>query len=318
MSEENKQKDLEQMLNNATNSDLNNMQMRPSAKERQKKLIIKSVSIATVVIASSVTGLYYVSKPKNNNTEQTQRYAKETEDIKSNSSDKIPGSVPDWVKKGPYDPEKTLQNKQEIIDDIHYTSFGNITGSIVGGSKFNTNKDEAWEKDSDELLVNKNYAAVTGEDYEYWTNVYINRLLNPQFGKWTVLQSPNTRFADYAKEIFKDMFDDAYFNSQNPDMKWLPIMADFNGDEYGGQNFAYSTKFVGEYTSISGERKTTEDGFRTITTVNLDVTWKAYLAGDKEIVKTGKISFDIEPRKEDSRLSQNKLVITRTSITVDK
>ena len=37
MSEENKQKDLEQMLNNATNSDLNNMQMRPSAKERQRK-----------------------------------------------------------------------------------------------------------------------------------------------------------------------------------------------------------------------------------------------------------------------------------------
>lgn len=204
-------------------------------------------------------------------------------DLLSEWQFEYPIDVPKWSKQ-PFDVENILGDEKiyeelikyaEEFQDIKASTAwmpSGIQGDWEGAPPVFTNK--VWEQTLEDGSNNPRYSYTLREDYLIAYTIYIQKLINPVFGEWVFYQRsiPSKPYKDNEKyEIFKKMFSEAWWNTYiktGEDYTSLPILADWDGDNFGGLEFAEPEP--GTYGTFYGVIHETEEDFVTAETIGPD------------------------------------------------
>lgn len=93
------------------------------------------------------------------------------------------------------------------------------------------------------------------EDYENAFVIYTERLLNPTFGDWVFFQRANKSLKSASElGVLKNMFTSTWWDEnikEGEDYSKLPILVDWNGDDWGGIQLA--ERETGRYGTFYGK-----------------------------------------------------------------
>lgn len=253
-----------------------------------------------------------------------------------------PVKVPDWSKQ-PYDEDKILNDEKvynELIefaeqfpDIIAHTAWmpSSVQGDWESAPPAYTNNNS--EKYLEDGTVNPYYSYVLKEDYLIAYSTYLQRLLNPTFGEWVFAQrfEPNKPLKDNDTfEILNDMFSTEWWDNNiktNSDYSSLPIMVDWDGDNFGGLKFA--ERIPGRYGTFFGvtdvnekenkivivENKGQDSRGADILKINTPVKYVAFGTNDELIEIHGNLIITLSSNENTS--SVNRIVITDAELTLE-
>ena len=163
-----------------------------------------------------------------------------------------PAEVPKWTKqpfnRGEFlDSEKNVEDMFEWVNEISSIRFA--TSWMPSGDNYGNEDALVYTNDlSLEYESNGDYnnyfSYVLKEDYLKAYALGAQRLINPVFGEWVfsqmhvdgIPQIDNNNF-----EVLEDMFSNDWWSTNiksGTDYSSLPILADWNGDRFSGQEFS--------------------------------------------------------------------------------
>jgi hypothetical protein len=254
-----------------------------------------------------------------------------------------PVKVPEWAIK-PYhysmfENDKVLneiyeyaQQGQEFDLSVSWMPSG-IKGDWEDAGEPFTNK--TWEAiiidENGNEMPNYQYKYALREDYYQAYAVYIQRLINPSFGNWVFAQTTGDKLYDNnTYEVLKDMFTEDWWNNnikENEDYSKLPILVDWDGDNFGGLELA--EYIPGRYGTFYGEINQTEDNLISAEFMGLDergmeiikvstpIKYAAFAKKDKVIEKRGTLELTLLSNEDISRLD-NRIVISQAVLIIEE
>lgn len=341
---------LDDLMKLATENSSEPEYMSPKKKANKFGFLIVG-SLTLLILTLVIWGI--VSKPPK------QEFVDKTEtpivniDNNSNNNDKVsdgispdevwsferPVETPKWTTK-PFNVE--LFKNEETMKEIYRYAYeiqgfdlsvnwmpSGVKGDWEGASEPFTNN--TWEQtvtnENGDEIPNSRYKYALKEDYYKAYSTYIQRLINPSFGNWVFVQNNNNPIANNAFNELKDMFSNDWWNSNikdNEDYSKLPVLADWNEDNFVGLEFAEYVS--GRYGTFYGEIYETEETrvkheFMGVDERNIDIikviTPIRYVAfGEKnEIEKFGTIELTLASNESISALN-NRIIITDVKLTL--
>ena len=251
-----------------------------------------------------------------------------------------PVEVPKWSKQpfadgASLNNEETLAEVNKFAEDIQ--SFqasvswmpSGVQGTWDGAGTAYTNKIE--DKFINDNVINPEYAYALKEDYVEAYSTYVQRLINPTFGEWIFAQkySPAESVKNKAEyQVLNDMFSDEWWAAnvkENEDYSAIPVLADWNGDNFGGLEFAEPVP--SRYGTFFGVVNETEENYVTVETLGKDerdseilkidtpVKYVAFGVDDELIEKFGTLSMTLASNSEP--ISPNRVVIVESKLTLN-
>lgn len=196
------------------------------------------------------------------------------------------------------------------------------TEDVGSASLFFPSRDAGYTNNPDNYELedgsfNPLYSYVLAEDVQYFYGHHLQRLLNPVYGNWWQAQlgsdSPN-RFAEGVYEL-EDMFSSEWWeeNVVNGNPSNLPIMADFNGDNFGGMDLAVGPRWFGE---ITGHEISVNSGDRITSVIEVKFTSFPEDPAQKPAVRSGVLTLTVEPNLN-SEAVNNRLVISEADLKLN-
>ena len=168
------------------------------------------------------------------------------------------------------------------------------------------------------------YAYWTKEVFESEVTTMTERLINPVFGRWTLMQEsdmkPNENF--YIS-LFEDLMTDDYYrdNFEKPYSEWVPVYADWNHNDYGMPDSLVwngMPKWFGKVTSsvteFSKDSKTGAQSAKYTAKVKF-TAWDVKTQG--KITKKGTLVLDLVPNDKELNSSNNRVLINGASLEVE-
>lgn len=167
--------------------------------------------------------------------------------------------------------------------------------------------------------------------YSYWTlegfnenvNFTLQRMINPIFGSWQVYQYSSSKEAINRPmqivSLFQLSYDPEYIKkmADQPASTWLPVYADWNGNDYGmGDQLLPEPgpRWLGSLENIETTFKFDETTQTYSAHVKAKVNYSAWSQSQQVLKKTGTITFDVNPGKDSNSirymLSNSKLEMT--------
>lgn len=243
-----------------------------------------------------------------------------------------PVDVPEWTKQ-PFslesivEDEKTLAKAHEFAESIQaiQSSLSWMpSGELLNDEEGYTN--DIAEEFIGDNIPNPDYSYTLREDYLTAYSTYIQRLINPTFGDWIFAQRyiPAQPMKDNnTYRVLSDMFSDEWWDNnieENYDYSALPLLADWEGDNFGGLEFAQENSRYGTFFGVVNE---TEDDYVTIESLGVDERESEILKIDTPvkfvafgtqgpIEKHGTVSITLASNNEP--ISQNRVVITHSEL----
>lgn len=170
-------------------------------------------------------------------------------------------------------------------------------------SKSSGYTDDISQATTEDGLPNLQYAYWTEETFNYFVGDYIERLINPIYGNWSMYQESGMRAflnePNYLKGEFKDVYQTEYYNSvvNKPAVEWLPVFADWNGDDYGLADQLLpeaNARWMGEANYVNVKFNYNEETSEyESANVTVDVTYSAWTQDQDVLEKNGVITFDV-------------------------
>lgn len=252
-----------------------------------------------------------------------------------------PVKLPDWSKQ-PYNVKKIIEDEKvydELIkfanqfpDIMAYTAWmpSSTQGDWEGAPPAFTNN--VYEQYLENGEVNPHYSYVLKEDYLIAYSTYVQRLLNPTFGDWIFAQryEPVKPLKDNSTfEVLKDMFSNEWWNANihtNQDYSALPIMVDWEGDNFGGLEFAervpsrYGTFFGVVDVDEESEKIVIVDSLgqddrgAEILKINTPVKYVAFGVNDNLIELQGNLVITLGSNPNSSSI--NRIIITNAELVL--
>lgn len=278
---------------------------------------------------------------KTNNIQQAKEIPKEQQ---VNVWDfKYPIDVEDWTKQQ-YDPHSLSDEKfrskllayskkyQQFYNSVSWMPSG-VKGNWKGAEEPYTN--ETWNKfivDKDGInKKNPKYKYVLKEDYEIAYIISIQRFINPVFGDWVFAQRvPGKKLhGDPTFNHLKNLFHEDWWTTnikENEDYSKLPILVDWNADNFGGLEFAEKTP--GEYGTFFGVIDETDDKQITSSIVGTDkngenilevttpIKYVAWGIDNSKITKYGSLKLTFVSNDDITRVN-NRVVISNVEFIVN-
>lgn len=184
---------------------------------------------------------------------------------------------------------------------------------------FTNNPDFVYLEDD---TFNPLYSFLLVEDIEYFFGNSVQRLLNPVFGEWAMYQFPEGPFesvvGDFPTNNFREMFTEEWWNEniENGDASNLPVLADWNEDNYGGMDLTDGgERWFGEITgheiSVEGSDEDTE----IMSSMNIEYT--SYDSSGGTVSRTGELEITIVPNTENIADPNMRLIISDVAFSVE-
>lgn len=345
--------DVEDLMRVASEKIDNNVEAPKESNANLNKVFKASGAVMGVFAILLVAGAVIVNKPQtfedktaiknSNNNVQEPSEPEFAEASNDEWSFQYPVEVQDWTKRK-YDQGYFLineDNEKVILKDAqNIPGFYNSVSWMPSGIKGNwEGADEPYTNNISEIYLkdkagrytkNKNpkYKYALKEDYEKAYLLSIQRLINPTFGEWVFAQRSDNKTLrnDTTFNVLKDMFHEDWWNEnvkEGEDYSKLPILVDWNQDDFGGLEFA--ERIPGRYGTFfgaideSGDKKVqssvlgTNDKGVNIIEVTTPVKYSAFGRDDKIINKYGTIKLTFGS----SDTSHNPIIITSVEFSID-
>lgn len=295
-------------------------------KSIRSKSTIKIILITLIVMVAFATILYFaaskINKPQEfeDTTEDPSWVSKREEQAQAEEETsqwdfEYPVDVPKWSKQ---EFSLTLIEDEEVYNEL--INYALSVPDMVSATAWMPSSEEGdWEgappvftsDPSEEYLEdgsqNPHYSYTLKEDYLLAYSVYVQRLINPTFGKWIFAQhyTPSRPLKDKEDfNVLSDMFSDDWWEtniSEGEDYSALPIVVDWEGDDFGGLELAepkpgrYGT-FFGQIDESEEENRFTQvnnigvdNNNSPILEVNTPIKYVAFGIDDKPIEKKGNL-----------------------------
>lgn len=226
---------------------------------------------------------------------------------------KTPIKVESWAD-APFDSnlvnkDKVMDGAEEYADNLGVNNAFGLLPSEELGYTSDVNKVENADG-----TLNPWYSYQTKENMEYVFSTYTQRLINPIYGNWYMLPigQPGQVEASFNEATFKDMFTEDWWN-KNIDAnnhKQIPIMADWNGDNFGGLDLKDTGKgvFFGEIKSTNVEMEDAQSGNGVNLLITSDVEYVAFDKKNKKIKKNGELFIKLVPNEESTDITHRALI----------
>lgn len=208
----------------------------------------------------------------------------------STSDTGIAAKIPDWSMQE-YD---TVEDKsglsEKILDEYDNTGLNEYTTEMESELAGYHSRGEM-----DDMQV-----PYTREDYIRASGEYIERLINPTFGGWSDMQYSNADINNnFPTGKLLDMFSTRYAeaNKGAPLKTWMPVYADWEGNDYGMDNLSNVSRWHGEVDNI----KTQVNNYGSVNEnikVAVDVTFYAWDNDGQKIKQQGQLFLTLIPGKE--------------------
>lgn len=198
--------------------------------------------------------------------------------------------------------------------------YNAITPTFNSGSNTTDDVTQSVGKDG---MQNKNFSYLTGDNVKIAYTDITNRLINPVYGDWYKAQfAKNNPKSMKSLNELKTLFSDSWWKSNisSHDYSALPLFADWDADNYGGQSFKPSVaRWYGQITKHvimpSTDAKTAE--FKGINVVDT-IKYSAYDKDGDVINKTGTLKMTLIPNHNlNEGMNGNRLVIDSAKLTIE-
>lgn len=229
--------------------------------------------------------------------------------------------VPEWTK-APFSQESFLADEAKMeemydwansIEAIEFATAWLPSKNIIpDGEEKSLYTNQLSEEKLENGMPNMYFSYTLKEDYLRTFAIGINRLLNPVFGNWVFNQhsiegKPSKDGPSFTQ--LKDMFSESWWTanvSENTDYSKLPVVADWEGDSFGGLQFADRNSdvlgtFYGIITETEENPVVVEEltsGHRGAPVFKITVPVSFYAKGENDTIKkTGTLTLTLEPNK---------------------
>ena len=320
-------------------SDRDELVASEERKRKQKKALAFGIpTLAALVIAATIGGSVVFNDGNSSDGADSSDNGGRTSAITNEAPKNEDGSVDTsddfWKEKGKETPVKTKEwTKSEYSEEAFTKDKGIILttamdSSTPGGTDATLLPSESAGFTSD---VSKEYLndGTINPDFSYWTaEVYqaevtshVERLLNPTYGGWSKFQYPAyPGNSSFELNTVSDMFTTRYLNenSENPFSDYIPVYADWNGDNYGGENQLLESgpRWYGTLDTVSSDF-TYDDATQQYTVkYAADVTFTAWTTDESKLEKKGKLELTFVANVNGANASSNRVLIDNAKLTV--
>lgn len=238
--------------------------------------------------------------------------------------DKKPVPISEWQNKV-YDPNVSVldQNDEfisEVSGDVQQSSVWSAAGTLPSEEAgFVSDIDKATNEDG---TLNSYFSYWTQENFSYELATKVARLLNPTFGGWGLYQ-----YSDYSANggfdvaPLSDMFTPEYLaaNEGKPHSEWVPVFADWNGNDYGmgDQLLSNGDRWYGQIVSDNTVFEFNEETMQYTAVYEADVKFTAWTQNQDTVEKTGHLTLNLVSGENYPNAGANRVLINGASLTVN-
>lgn len=343
---ENKNKSLEEMMKAASEANVDDIKP-PKQSKKKRNLIIGGMCAGVFLV-----GLGVYKAPSFNNQEFVDKT--QTPDNIASSGTAVNDSqrldkgelsleLEDWQLTGynfsmleeeeAYAGMLTYADRHESLRDAISWLPSSIDLGIEGAPKPYTSDpiQEYIENEDGEFELNPRYVDFVQEDIKIAYSVYVNRLINPEFGMWGHIQSIEGRNIAIHPDFggMKDMFTDEWWaenikvkDYNQKDYSKLPILADWDGSRFTGFNLKhlqfqnsgvlYGEVFEDENNKVEVSPVNLNHEERTIT-IKSPIRYEGLNKNNEEIVLLYNLTIGL--RQDKTRLNKIKFYIDYAELT---
>lgn len=171
--------------------------------------------------------------------------------------------------------------------------------------------------------INTSYSYWTAEVFQRESTIAIERLLNPTFGAWAVYQYPAYKAnEEYNPSILSDLFtlDWEKRNEDKAFSEYVPIYADWNADNYGGQEGLLESgpRWYGEVVDSATEFVYDNESHQYTATVTANVKFTAWTKDQSTLEKNGVLTIKFVANSDSEKGELHKVLIDDASLKVDE
>lgn len=236
----------------------------------------------------------------------------------------------------PYTAQVTGKDKSSQVpnDDLRSSILSSVAkGSLDGGglaSAASTLPSEAagFTSDLDKQTMedgtpNPMFSYWTEEQFSAEVGIMTERLLNPVFGGWENYQYPEYKAnTEFDTALISDLFTSNWSesNSAKPHSEYVPVLADWNSDNYGGKyNLTDVARWFGKVTSSSTTFTYDESKLNYTATYEAKVKFTAWTKDQKKVERTGTLTLNLVPAvtQEYGNNTSNRVLIDSGSLRMD-
>lgn len=343
------EQNIEELLKSATetvNEEIKTDNDNKKNKKTKKVIISTSVGLGLFMSALIVGPLLLKNQEDFEDKTETPSWVSKENEKKSEEKSKkewdfdYPIEVHEWSKQ-PYDRATfwTEKNTDEImkqgenikglnesllsIPSSKEHGYDDPNGQLVGA--YTNDPTKEYNEDGSE---NKMFSYAVKEDYVKSFVVNVERILNPVFGEWVFSQRAGRDLkSEQTYEELEDMFTPEWWSAnikEGQDYSKLPLVVDWNGDDWGGLKFAervdgrYGT-FYGEIVAteenpVTGSIKGYDERGARIVELKIPVQYKAF-GEDDYLIKKGTLTVEMRSNILDID-SRSRVILSNASLNM--
>lgn len=243
----------------------------------------------------------------------------DTEKFAQEDANRFPVELADWEKKRHNDQDAN-ELTAEILKKNSGTELSNMGGMLPSEKAGFTS--DVTKVNLPDGTMNPMFSFWTAESFSSETGEHIQRLLNPTFGGWSSYQYssyPGNKYFDTS--LVADMFtgDWRVSNLEKPFSEYIPIYADWVGDDYGMADKLLTSgeRWYGKVTSSATTLTYNEEELQYSADVTAQVTFTAWAKDQTKLEKKGTLTLHLVPNIEKRNDSAHKVLIESASLKVD-
>lgn len=234
-------------------------------------------------------------------------------------SKKFPIKIDEWqeTRSGDQD-EKELQ--QSILNAYAGSGIASSAGTLPSEAAGYTS--DQSKKTNEDGSLNPAYSFWTQESFVAEVGEYTERLINPVFGGWELYQYssyPANQFFDV--NLIADMFtsDWRIENADKPYSEYVPVYADWAGNDYGQGEFLLvsGSRWIGQVTSSTTEFTYNPEEEQYTAVMTAEIKYTAWAKDQSKLEKTGTLTLNLVPNVNQLNESGHKVLISSASLKVD-
>lgn len=242
-----------------------------------------------------------------------------TEEDFATGSKRFPIKTDEWQEIRAAD-QDTNDLRQSIVETYAGSGLASSSGTLPSEAAGYTS--DQSKKMNEDGSLNPAYSFWTSESFVAEVGEYTERLINPVFGGWDLYQYsayPASQFFDV--NLLADMFtsDWRIENADKPYSEYVPVMADWTGNDYGMGDVLLESgsRWIGEVTSSTTEFtfNPEEEQYTAVMVANIKYT--AWTKDQGKLEKTGTLTLNLVPNLNQLNESGHKVLISSASLKVD-
>jgi len=298
-------------------------------KSRKSKLPLIALIVAGVVLlGGGGAATWFALSPAQSQIDPNRNKDK-TQGVTAKEADPADEVDAPWNKEGSVFPVKLDKWEQDSgvqglspedkakVAETYYGSDLSTSASILPSEAAGFTSDDSKSENADGTL-NGYYSFWTQESFTADAGEIIEKFLNPRFGNWEQYQKPGSNPGSInPAQQFPNTFTTELLDSKEPVQSWLPIYADWNGNNYGRNDLsATGARWYGEITDSNSDFVFDEETGQYTVNFKANVKFTAYSHDGEKVSEKGVLSLEFVANPGGEAGPGGKVLVNRSSLTI--